>query len=86
MTNRDAVLAAIDAVTASIDGAEHRTGQREMAELVTTAIARRRHLVVQAGTGTGKTLAYVVPAVMSGVRTVVGHWRDRDPVRRREVR
>ena len=71
MTNRDAVLAAIDAVTASIDGAEHRTGQREMAELVTTAIARRRHLVVQAGTGTGKTLAYVVPAVMSGVRTVV---------------
>lgn len=71
MTDRDAVLAALDAVTASIDGAEHRTGQREMAELVTNAITRRRHLVVQAGTGTGKTLAYVVPAVMSGVRTVV---------------
>jgi len=71
MTDRDSVLSALDAVTASIDGAEHRAGQREMAELVATAIARRRHLVVQAGTGTGKTLAYVVPAVMSGVTTVV---------------
>ena len=38
---------------------------------VEAALAGRRHLVVQAGTGTGKTLAYLVPAILSGRRTVV---------------
>ena len=42
-----------------------------MAELVAKAIDDRRHLVVQAGTGTGKTLAYLVPAISSGSRVVV---------------
>ena len=42
-----------------------------MAELVAAAIAERRHLVVQAGTGTGKTLAYLVPAIESGAHVVV---------------
>src|SRR6478672_8157855 len=42
-----------------------------MAELVAGAIESGRHLVVQAGTGTGKTLAYLVPAIASGVRVVV---------------
>lgn len=42
-----------------------------MAEAVHTAIDTGRHLVVQAGTGTGKTLGYLVPLVMSGRRTVV---------------
>src|SRR5690349_1289873 len=42
-----------------------------MAERVATAIDTGRHLVVQAGTGTGKTLAYLVPAIASGTRTVV---------------
>src|SRR5262245_21283061 len=42
-----------------------------MAEAVAAAIAAGRHLVVQAGTGTGKTLAYLVPAIESGVRVVV---------------
>ncbi len=51
-------------------GGEHRPGQIEMAELVESAIERGRHLVVQAGTGTGKSLAYLLPAVRSG-RTVV---------------
>jgi ATP-dependent DNA helicase DinG len=58
-------------VTAELPGAEARPGQVEMARLVAAAIDNGRHLVVQAGTGTGKTLAYLVPAVMSGARVVV---------------
>jgi len=42
-----------------------------MAEAVAAAIAEGRHLVVQAGTGTGKSLAYLVPALLSGTRVVV---------------
>jgi ATP-dependent DNA helicase DinG len=42
---------------------EHRPGQVQMAEAVLRAFEERRHLIVEAGTGTGKTLAYLVPAV-----------------------
>ena len=42
-----------------------------MAEAVEAALADRKHLIVEAGTGTGKTLAYLVPALMSGQRVVV---------------
>jgi len=42
-----------------------------MAQAVATAISERRHLVVQAGTGTGKSLAYLVPLAQLGVKTVV---------------
>ncbi len=42
-----------------------------MAEAVESAIADRKHLIVEAGTGTGKTLAYLVPAILSGKRVVV---------------
>ena len=50
---------------------EDRPGQREMADAVGAAIDDGRHLVVQAGTGTGKSLAYLVPAILSGRRVVV---------------
>ena len=52
-------------------GGESRPGQEAMAEAVAEAIDRRRHLVVQAGTGTGKSLAYLVPAALSGETVVV---------------
>jgi len=52
-------------------GGEVRDGQRRMAEAVADSIDSGRHLVVQAGTGTGKTLAYLVPAVVTGARVVV---------------
>ena len=42
-----------------------------MAEAVVAAIRKERHLVVQAGTGTGKSLGYLVPALLSGKRVVV---------------
>src|SRR5713101_2833991 len=50
---------------------EFRPGQVEMAEAVESALADKRHLIVEAGTGTGKTLAYLVPALLSGRRIVV---------------
>ncbi|HEV2446416.1 MAG TPA: DEAD/DEAH box helicase, partial [Candidatus Sulfopaludibacter sp.] len=52
-------------------GYEFRAGQVEMAEAVESALADKRHLIVEAGTGTGKTLAYLVPAILSGKRIVV---------------
>src|ERR1044072_7786093 len=42
---------------------EHRPGQIRMAEAVLRAFEEHRHLIVEAGTGTGKTLAYLVPAI-----------------------
>jgi ATP-dependent DNA helicase DinG len=54
---------------------EHRPGQIKMAEAVLRAFEQRRHLIVEAGTGTGKTLAYLVPAIAaacgSGARIVI---------------
>src|SRR5712692_720403 len=50
---------------------EFRAGQLEMAEAVESALQDRKHLIVEAGTGTGKTLAYLVPAILSGRRIVV---------------
>jgi len=66
------VAEALAAVVAALPGGgEARPGQVEMAEAVGAAIEADRHLVVQAGTGTGKSLGYLVPAVLSGRRTVV---------------
>ena len=42
---------------------EYRPGQIQMAEAVLRAFEEKRHLIVEAGTGTGKTLAYLVPAI-----------------------
>jgi ATP-dependent DNA helicase DinG len=50
---------------------EFRSGQGDMAEAVESSLADKRHLIVEAGTGTGKTLAYLVPALLSGKRIVV---------------
>jgi ATP-dependent DNA helicase DinG len=50
---------------------EDRPGQRQMAAAVTAALEERRGLIVEAGTGIGKTLAYLVPALESGQRVVV---------------
>jgi ATP-dependent DNA helicase DinG len=52
-------------------GYEHRPSQLEMAELVEAAFQEKRHLIVEAGTGTGKTLAYLLPAIRSGRRVVI---------------
>lgn len=58
-------------VSALPGGGEARDGQRRMATAVAASIAGGRHLVVRAGTGTGKSLAYLLPAVLSGRKVVV---------------
>src|SRR3984885_14983211 len=50
---------------------EFRRGQLQMAQAVEQALAEKRHLIVEAGTGTGKTLAYLVPAIRSGKRVII---------------
>lgn len=50
---------------------DYRQSQLQMAQAVESAIAERRHLIVEAGTGTGKTLAYLVPSILSGKRVVI---------------
>jgi ATP-dependent DNA helicase DinG len=50
---------------------EFRRGQLQMAEAVEQALEEKRHLIVEAGTGTGKTLAYLVPVIRSGTRVII---------------
>jgi ATP-dependent DNA helicase DinG len=50
---------------------EYRPGQLEMAKSVERALSEHRHLIVEAGTGTGKTLAYLLPALRTGQRVIV---------------
>jgi len=50
---------------------EYRPGQLEMAKAVERALEERRHLIVEAGTGTGKTLAYLLPALRTGRRVII---------------
>ncbi len=68
----DDVVAALARVVGALPGGgEARPGQVEMAQAVSRAIEGGRHLVVQAGTGTGKSLAYLVPAALTDRRVVV---------------
>ncbi|MFN0140698.1 MAG: ATP-dependent DNA helicase [Pyrinomonadaceae bacterium] len=48
---------------------EHREGQVEMAGAISRAFAEKRHLIVEASTGTGKTLAYLIPAIEETLRS-----------------
>ena len=71
MPGQPDVLAAMAAVTGALPAAEARPGQQQMAVAVAEAIESGRHLVVQAGTGTGKTIGYLVPAILAGKTVVV---------------
>jgi ATP-dependent DNA helicase DinG len=50
---------------------EFRRGQLQMAQAVEQALEQKRHLIVEAGTGTGKTLAYLLPVIRSGKRVII---------------
>src|ERR1700742_1266888 len=50
---------------------EYRPGQLQMAKAVEQALSEHRHLIVEAGTGTGKTLAYLLPALRTGQRVII---------------
>jgi ATP-dependent DNA helicase DinG len=65
------VLGAGGRLARVLPGYEHREDQLAMARAVERALRNHGYLVAEAGTGTGKTLAYLVPAVLSGRRVVV---------------
>jgi ATP-dependent DNA helicase DinG len=64
------VREALDVAVEAIGGAP-REGQIEMAEAVANALTDRHHLMVQAGTGTGKSLAYLIPGIVHGRKVLV---------------
>lgn len=51
------------------DNYEYREGQVRMADAVARSFVDKKHLIVEAGTGTGKTLAYLIPAINESIRT-----------------
>ncbi|MBZ4421604.1 ATP-dependent DNA helicase [Myxococcus sp. RHSTA-1-4] len=67
----DSLLGPGGALEAALPGYEHRPEQLQMARAVERAFNERSYLLAEAGTGTGKTLAYLVPALLSGRRVVV---------------
>jgi ATP-dependent DNA helicase DinG len=67
----DAILGPGSPLARQLSGYERRDGQVAMARAVFDAFSRDGHLFVEAGTGTGKTLAYLVPAILSGRKVVV---------------
>ena len=81
-----AVFADDGPLARAIDGYEPREGQRQMADAVAAVITEGGILLAEAGTGTGKTLAYLVPALLSGERVLVStgtknlqeqvYWKD----------
>ena len=74
MNLRDAVLEAFapgGVLACTVDEFRGRSGQTEMALAVADAIAQRTVLVAEAGTGVGKTYAYLVPALLSGERVLL---------------
>ena len=77
----DRVFAAGGPLSDLLPGYAPRAAQRAMAAAVECAVSERGVLICEAGTGTGKTLAYLVPAVAAGGRTVVStgtrHLQDR---------
>jgi ATP-dependent DNA helicase DinG len=54
-----------------IPGYQPRAAQVEMAEAIAHAIEANQHLIAEAGTGTGKTFAYLVPAILSGKKVII---------------
>lgn len=58
-------------LASAVPGFHERTEQVAMAERVAHALAGRERLLIEAGTGTGKTFAYLVPALLSGMRVIV---------------
>ena len=58
-------------LASTVEGFEYRQGQLEMAQAVFECFRSETALVVEAGTGTGKTWAYLVPAILSGKKVVV---------------
>ena len=67
-----AALTLLDSITRTLPGGgESRAGQRQMVEAIAVALSTREHAVIEAGTGVGKSLAYLVPAALTHQRVVI---------------
>ena len=88
VTTSDVSVPELLAIAVAALGGSERSGQLEMADAVAQAFDTGEHLVVQAGTGTGKSLAYLVPAIVRAIagrlarRGVDGHHRAAASTRR----
>ncbi len=70
--DEDAALALLAKVTAALpDGGEAREGQQMMVRAIAAGLSRRRHVVIEAGTGVGKSLGYLVPLAQLKRRVIV---------------
>ena len=65
MIQADEILGPGGRIAARMPQYEHRHQQIEMADAIAHCIAQRKHLVVEAGTGVGKSFGYLVPAILS---------------------
>ena len=64
-------IEALRRVTSAFEGSEERQGQIDMSHAIAESLASGRNAIIQAGTGTGKSLGYLVPAILNGKKTVV---------------
>src|SRR5258708_7619095 len=71
MKSLERVFAPEGPLAAAIPGYRRRSGQMEMSEAIARAIESTGVLVAEAGTGTGKTFAYLVPALLAGGKVIV---------------
>ncbi|MDD5460207.1 MAG: ATP-dependent DNA helicase [Methylococcales bacterium] len=71
MTELESFFSANGALSTVIPGYQPRPAQLEMAEAIADAIEKTQHLIAEAGTGTGKTFAYLVPAIVSGKKAII---------------
>ncbi|MFT3905536.1 MAG: ATP-dependent DNA helicase [Steroidobacteraceae bacterium] len=71
MPEIDAVFGVGGALERHLSGFVPRASQRQMAERIAQALRQRDWLLVEAGTGTGKTFAYLVPVLLSGTRVLI---------------
>jgi ATP-dependent DNA helicase DinG len=71
MPDFDTILGDQGPLRAALEGFKPRAAQQQMAGQIHAALMARRLLLVEAGTGTGKTYAYLVPALLSGLRILI---------------
>src|SRR5260370_19902912 len=71
MTGSGEVFRPAGTLARALEGFVARPSQLRMAERIARALADRERLLVEAGTGTGKTFAYLVPALTSGLRVLI---------------
>lgn len=71
MTELRSFFSSDGALASILEGYQPREAQTEMAEAIAHAIDSNQNLITEAGTGTGKTFAYLVPAILSGKKVII---------------